>query len=588
MSSITLVLPPDKQYYVSYFIISDSTNSGLTNKYKSNITTAFENTWVENTDLYNFWLENKKPGSKVNGTTYTIPDDPYYSYTRPLNYAIISWKKEDNTYEYVVWAFLASRFRDKDSNTSIKKDNEGNILVYINFIKNGVLHLYAPGKKLNDYELGINDLIELEYSETILCTNNKHIFPMDVRIDGYVINEISNGIIGEADEGDQAENTPKITPMYNVIDGSIPESKAIELVGGIIKPYFGNKYYPIKDTYTPTNSTSYHALYSIRCKFTKLNEKKILSNGETFPYRLLKLQITRSVFGYISEHLELYIDKNNNKLIMTGEQIEINLPANFNIYDWHEWAFWHESDNDIISHIYLDGNLLWNGSMFDQSNIGNGKIGWDCGIPFVYGSVSQSMAIDQIRVEVKSDSKPYEMTLTDTFNYYLIPTPEYYEKIRDKKIRERIKLDIDRYYAMRLEAHLFHYGIDVDKITKIVYVPFIDPREIIKFAKETRNKQCGFFCEIGKDNLRFEEEMGNLEWVVKALKLDPRIEYTADSLTEYLEEFDNDPKYPVKDGVYLIVDEDKTIFDSLIEIFKPSNKHVGLFIMLELKPGDHI
>lgn len=423
MSNLTLVLPPDKQYYVAYFIVSNSINAGFTNMYKSNITTAFENTWVDNADLYNFWLENKNPGSKVNGTTYTIPDDLYYS-GNSLNYAIISWKKEDNTYEYVVWAFLASRFNSKysnDSNIITKKDNDGNILVYINFIKNGVLHLYAPGKKLNDYELGINDLIELESSETILCTNNMHIFPMDVRIDGYVINEISNGIIGE---GEQAENIPKITPMYNVTDGSIPESKAIELVGGIIKPFFGAENYPKKDTYTPINSTSYHALYSIRCKFTKLNEKKILSNGEAFPYRLLKFGTPRSAFGFISANNEWYIDKNNNKLIITGDRIEINLPDDFNIYDWHEWAFWHESNLYKISHIYLDGNLLWNGFTLDQSALGWGKIGWVCGIPFPLGSVSQSMVIDQIKSEVKSDPKPYEMTLTDTFNYYPIPEPE--------------------------------------------------------------------------------------------------------------------------------------------------------------------
>lgn len=424
MSNLTIVLPPDKEYYIAYFIAKDSTNEGYTNTYYSNVTTDLENTYINN--LYtDYWVNNQRPGEKINGNRYTIPIDIVVDNNFTANYVIISWKKEDNTYEYVVWSFYSRWYNSHiwAFNDSVLHDENDNFLVFLNYINDKIIHLYAPGKKIENYELTENDTILIETNDSIKHFNqNMFVFPYEMRIDGYIVINHENNII---QEGGAPENGVLISPLYNLIEGSIPESKAVELVGGIIAPYMGNNFGAYVHSNTPEDNTEFHNAYAIRCKFTKTNEEVTLREGVPPAYRLLKVQITTSVDGYLTNMCEIYIDKENNKLIGTSyitDPIEASLPDNFNIYDWHEWTFWHELESGRISHIYLDGNLLWEGDYGDPSHIGDGKLVWDCGIPFPLGSVSQSMAIDQIRVWAKADATPYEM---DTgFTYYPIPTPD--------------------------------------------------------------------------------------------------------------------------------------------------------------------
>ena len=423
MSNLTIVLPPDKEYYISYFIAKDSTSNGYVNTYYSNVTTDLENTYINN--LYtDYWLNNENPGEKINGNRYTIPIDIVVGSNFIANYVIISWKKADNTYEYVVWGFYSREYNSHmwGFGDSVLHDENGNILVFLNYINDKIIHLYTPGKNIENYELTENDTILIETNDFIKHFNQDiFVFPYEMRIDGYIVINHTNNII---QEGGTPENGALISPLYNLIEGSIPESKAVELVGGIIAPYMGNDFRAYVHSNTPEDDTEFHNVYAIRCKFTKTNEEVTLYEGVSPAYRLLKVQITKSVYGYLTSYCEIYIDKENNKLIGTSyfsDPIDVSLPDDFNIYDWHEWAFWHESDNYRISHIYLDGNLLWEGDYGDLSGIGDGKLAWDCGIPISLGSVSQSMAIDQIRVWAKADTTPYKM---DTgFKYYPIPEP---------------------------------------------------------------------------------------------------------------------------------------------------------------------
>jgi hypothetical protein len=418
MSNLTIVLPPDKEYYIAYFIAKDSAN------YYSNVTTDLENTYVNN--LYtDYWLNNENPGEKVNGTRYTIPVDIDVNSNFIANYVIVSWKKADNTYEYVVWCFNSRWVNSHmwELGDSVLHDENGNVLVFLNYINDKIIHLYAPGKKIENYELTENDTILIETNDSIKHFNqNMFVFPYKMRIDGYIIVNHANNII---QEGDAPEHGTLISPLYNLIEGSIPGSKAVELVGGIIARYMGNDFRAYVHSNTPEDDTEFHNAYAIRCKFTKTNEEVTLHGGVPPVYRLLKLQSVKNVDGYLTDYCEIYVDKENNKLIGTNyftDPIDVSLPDDFNIYDWHEWTFWHELSSGRISHIYLDGNLLWEGDYGDPSYIGDGKLALDYGIPFPIGSVSQSIAIDQIRVWAKADEKPYEM---DTgFTYYPIPEPE--------------------------------------------------------------------------------------------------------------------------------------------------------------------
>ena len=424
MSNLTIVLPPDKEYYIAYFIAKDSTSGGYVNTYYSNVTTDLENTYINN--LYtDYWLNNENPGEKVNGTRYTIPIDIVVSNKYRANYVIVSWKKTDNTYEYVVWGFYSRGYNSHmwELGDSVLHDENNNILVFLNYINDKTIHQYAPGKKIENYELTENDTILIETNDSIKHFNqNMFVFPYEMRIDGYIIVNHANNII---QEGGTPNNGVLISPLYNLIEGSIPESKAVELVGGIIAPYMGNNFRTYVHSNTPEDDTEFHNAFAIRCKFTKTNEEVILHEGVPPAYRLLKLQVTRNVDGYVTNMCEIYVDKENSKLIGTSyftDPIDAPLPNDFNIYDWHEWTFWHELSSGRISHIYLDGNLLWEGDYGDPSYIGDGKLAWDTGIPFPLGSASQSMAIDQIRVWAKADATPYEM---DTgFTYYPIPEPE--------------------------------------------------------------------------------------------------------------------------------------------------------------------
>ncbi|MBQ4031667.1 MAG: hypothetical protein II625_07920, partial [Bacilli bacterium] len=144
-----------------------------------------------------------------------------------------------------------------------------------------------------------------------------------------------------------------------------------------------------------------------------------------------------------------------------------------------------------------------------------------------------------------------------------------------------IYLKNNYYVSNRQEAGTLEYSIDRTKITDIVYVPFITIQEVKNFIRHNELIEGSFFGDINRLDLKFPREMSNLEWVIHALQLNPRIKYTPDSLAKFLHQYDEENTYTTpKVGVYLIVDEDlSTIFDELTQIFNPTFKHVGLLLL---------
>lgn len=593
MARYTLVFPPDetKQYYVAwynhyYYSGSYYIQSNVLDEPIRSVNNFYD-------DYYSNIINSSafKQGDPVQNYEYPVDVD-----VNSTCWCVISYKDRENTLHIKFFVIQYSEWKDKDINelsgdyataqSNLVRDANGYIKVFLGLINNNINWLYSPGKILSGVTLDKDSaVIRANYSPDAPGV------PQENVIRGYVVTSFPSLIVNNSGYVND--------PPYRMLSNIDPDNPSIEYMEWITVHF--NRMagiYVTQQGETGTYNSEGIAGFTLRLKFTDTLKNKtadwlpIIGKTNTNYYSNVTVEQFNSRPDYYVGSLEgrLFINPVTNELVYistnwrTHEIFKYKLPDTFSMYDFHIYTVMKKNvSNPGTIYVYLDNELVitapdnYSITTFMGRLMEHFSFPEECNfMPFI---------LDYYYAFTKGTE---EFDLSKAIIWEEPKDPEFFKEKRDKKIRERIKLDIDRYYAMRLEAHLFHYGIDVDKITKIVYIPFIDPREIIKFAKETRNKQCGFFCEIGKDNLRFEEEMGNLEWVVKALKLDPRIEYTVDSLTEYLEEFDNDPKYPVKNGVYLIVDEDKTIFDSLIEVFKPSNKHVGLFIMLELKPGDHI
>lgn len=168
--------------------------------------------------------------------------------------------------------------------------------------------------------------------------------------------------------------------------------------------------------------------------------------------------------------------------------------------------------------------------------------------------------------------------MKDYFDYYepvLPDVPEPEEEDLTKYLKNNY------YVSNRQEAGTLEYSIDRTKITDIVYVPFITIQEVKNFIRHNELIEGSFFGDINRLDLKFPREMSNLEWVIHALQLNPRIKYTPDSLASFLHQYDEENTYTTpKVGVYLIVDEDlSTIFDELTQIFNPTFKHVGLLLL---------
>lgn len=583
--NLTIVLPPNRQYYVSYFYpYAFQNNSIYQSKYRSNVTTVLEEDW-HTADIYNeFWKDNPTRGEPIRGNIYKVPftfySDALFDH-KACTYFVFSYYENDEL-KYFVYVMNDNGahtgsfgYSDTNIETYLKTDTDGSLLVYVGFITDYGTQVYAPGRKIYNYTLGINDVL-LRSAAVDKCAeigneaqrgklNN---FPDEVLVNGYYIFTSTDGVI----DGE-----------YSLVDGYTVGTKVPELTTGVLKPGFTLPWHPYANhKYLGTYDESGYA-YVYRFKFTKTND----SDPNRTQYRIMHFNTTGDFTGDLDYFGDLWIDSETKELkiwswvIDPALRVLKQLPAD-TLSTWHELVIpWETYGN--FKGFYFDGEY------FDlveicgktlpasfRKNIIPGFSDVDGRLNYV--AKDKSKILDYAAIHLYSEFRPYVMK-DNYFDYYEPILPDVPEPEKEEDLTKYLKNNY--YVSNRQEAGTLEYSIDRTKITDIVYVPFITIQEVKNFIRHNELIEGSFFGDINRLDLKFPREMGNLEWVIHALQLNPRIKYTPDSLAAFLHQYDEENTYTTpKVGVYLIVDEDlSTIFDELTQIFNPTFKHVGLLLL---------
>lgn len=584
--NLTIVLPPNRQYYVSYFYPYEY-NGGYANscKYHSNVTTVLEEGW-HTADVYNeFWKDNPTRGEPIRGNIYKVPFT--FEYDVILNrlactYFIFSWY-EGNELKYFVYAMNKDNALGGDSSyahgellaPNLLTDEDGNLLVYIGFLTDYATYVYAPGRKIYNHVLGVDEAL-IQASKTDKCIHEGssyrdtyyNNFPYEVLVNGYHVFHCPDGII---------------YGNYNLRDGYNEGYKIPELVGAIIKEQFGNIYW---SPHTDDWGTSKDYVIIYRFKFTRTGD----SDSNRTNFKVIKFDSSG----------ELWIDSETKELkiqshVFTPKLRILKQLSDDDLYSWHELALTFD-DYTYIKGFYFDGeyfDLVEIAGRSAYSHFFPQHVESYPGVSFgfvshpdtianfdTYVSEYKSMLVDYIGIHRNTELEPYVMK-DNYFDYYepILPDVPEPEPEEEKDLTKYLKNNY--YVSNRQEAGTLEYSIDLTKITDIVYVPFITIQEVKNFIRHNELIEGSFFGDINRTDLKFPREMGNLEWVIHALQLNPKIKYTPDSLAAFLHQYDEENTYTTpKKGVYLVVDEDlSTIFDELTQIFNPTFKHVGLLLL---------
>ena len=597
--NLTIVLPPNRQYYVSYFYPYEY-NGGYANscKYHSNITTVLEEDW-HTADIYNeFWKDNPTRGEPLRGNIYKVPFT--FEYDVILNrlactYFIFSWY-EGNELKYFVYAMNKDNALGGDNSyghgellaPNLLTDEDGSILVYIGFLTDYASYVYAPGRKIYNHVLGVDEAL-IQASQTDKCIykgssfrdtyyNN---FPYEVLVNGYHVFHCPDGII---------------YGNYNLEDGYNEGYKVPELVGAVVKEQFGNLNW---SPYTDDEGTSKDYVIIYRFKFTRTGD----SDPNRTIFRIIKFRGEDLIYSSITIYGDLWIDPETKELkiqshVFTPYLRVLKQLSDDALYSWHELGLTFDFNNGInIKGIYFDGEYFdlieiagrsaysafrsQQVESYPKASIG-GSLLYSENIEYFNRAMSKdkTMLVDYIGIHRNTELEPYVMK-DNYFDYYepILPDVPEPEPEEEKDLTKYLKNNY--YVSNRQEAGTLEYSIDPTKITDIVYVPFITIQEVKNFIRHNELIEGSFFGDINRTDLKFPREMGNLEWVIHALQLNPRIKYTPDSLAAFLHQYDEENTYTTpKVGVYLIVDEDlSTIFDELTQIFNPTFKHVGLLLL---------
>ena len=583
--NLTIVLPPNRQYYVSYFYpYAFHNNSIYQCKYKSNVTTALEEGW-HTADIYNeFWKDNPTRGEPIRGNIYRVPftfySDALFDF-KACTYFIFSYYENDEL-KYFVYVMNDNGahtgsfgYSDTDIETYLKTDTDGSLLVYVGFITDYGTQVYAPGRKIGNYTLGINDILlrsatvdKCAYIGNTSQAGKYNNFPDEVLVNGYYIFTSTEGVI----DGE-----------YQLVDGYNVGTKVPELTTGVLKPGFTLPWFPYANhKYLGTYDESGYA-YVYRFKFTKTND----SDPNRTQYRIIHFNITGDFTGNLDYFGDLFIDPETKELKVWSWMIDPalrvlkQLPAD-TLSTWHELVIpWETYGN--LKGFYFDGEYFDLVEICGRTLPASFRMNIIPGFSDVDGRLNyvakdKSKILDYAAIHLYSEYRPYVMK-DNYFDYYEPILPDVPEPEEEGDLTKYLKNNY--YVSNRQEAGTLEYSIDPTKITDIVYVPFITIQEVKNFIRHNELIEGSFFGDINRTDLKFPREMGNLEWVIHALQLNPRIKYTPDSLAAFLHQYDEENTYTTpKVGVYLIVDEDlSTIFDELTQIFNPTFKHVGLLLL---------
>lgn len=580
--NLTIVLPPNRQYYVSYFYPYEYHNNSINAcKYRSNVTTALEEGW-HTADIYNeFWKDNPTRGEPITGNIYRVPfifDYNVQFQFEACTYFIFSWY-EGNELKYFVYAMdrygghtESGASSSYDYRQYIVTDEYGSLLVYVGFLNDYAMQAYAPGRKICNYTLGINDaLFRVGSCDKGASTTNQNTFPYNELVNGYYVVTYPENVIAGT---------------YQLQDGRNGGYKIPELTDGTLKHGLGQVATWIVQSNTYAHNDDYKGNYITiyRFKFTTTNDD---DNSAKTLYRIMHFSSTSANNGDLNNWGDLFIDPETKELKIWSRTVNPELrvlkqlPDN-TLSEWHELAIPWETYGDLKG-FYFDGEYIdlveicgsTLSASFRKSNI--------AGFPEIDGYPSRvhkniPILLDYAALHINSNSYPYVMK-NNYFDYYEPILPDVPEPEEEEDLTKYLKNNY--YVSNRQEAGTLEYSIDRTKITDIVYVPFITIQEVKNFIRHNELIEGSFFGDINRLDLKFPREMSNLEWVIYALQLNPRIKYTPDSLAAFLHQYDEENTYTTpKKGVYLIVDEDlSTIFDELTQIFNPTFKHVGLLLL---------
>ena len=579
--NLTIVLPPNRQYYVSYFYLNECYGNSLnTCKYRSNVTTALEEGW-HTADVYNeFWKDNPTRGEPIRGNIYKVPFTFNYGTQflyKACTYFVFSYYENEELHSFVYainenGAHTGGTYVQDEIRQYLKTDTDGSLLVYVGFVTDYATQIFAPGRKIYNHTLGLNDVL-VRSASVDKCANVGNIgwkgdqnnFPEEMLVNGYYIFTSTEGII----DGE-----------YQLVDGYNIGTKVPEFTNAILKPGFTLNWVPTSTHYHENPNDTLNCAFIFRFKFTE-------TNGENRIYRVMHYHVTGRIDGGLDSDGDIWIDPDTKELkiwswiINPAIRVLKQLPDNA-LSTWHELFIPYTG---YLSCFYFDGEYFdlveICGRNLPSSFQGDVIPGFS-DITGGLGRVAQDAAkvLDYAAVHVYSESKPYVMK-DNYFDYYepILPDVPEPEPEEEKDLTKYLKNNY--YVSNRQEAGTLEYSIDPTKITDIVYVPFITIQEVKNFIRHNELIEGSFFGDINRSDLKFPREMGNLEWVIHALQLNPRIKYTPDSLAAFLHQYDEENTYTTpKVGVYLIVDEDlSTIFDELTQIFNPTFKHVGLLLL---------
>ena len=432
--NLTIVLPPNRQYYVSYFYPYEySGNSIATCKYKSNVTTALEEGW-HTADIYNeFWKDNPTRGEPIAGNIYRVPF--IFDYNVQFRYGactyfVFSWYENEELHSFVYainakGAHTGGTYNTDNIRPYLKTDTDGSLLIYVGFITDYGTQVYAPGRKIGNYTLDINDVLlrsapvdKCAYIGKASQSGEYNNFPDEVLVNGYYIFTSTEGVI----DGE-----------YQLVDGYNIGTKVPELTTGVLKqgltlpwhPYANHKYL---DTY---DESAYAYIY--RFKFTTTND----GDPNRTQYRIIHFNITASIDGSLSSSGELWIDSETKELKIWSWVIDPSirvlkqLPAD-TLSTWHELVIPWETygnfkgfyfDGEYFDLVEICGRTL---SASFRKNIIPGFSDIDGRLERV--AKDKSKILDYAAIHLYSEFRPYVMK-DNYFDYYDpilpdIPEPE--------------------------------------------------------------------------------------------------------------------------------------------------------------------
>lgn len=416
--NLTIVLPPNRQYYVSYFYPYEYRNNSInTCKYKSNVTTALEEGW-HTADIYNeFWKDNPTRGEPIRSNIYKVPFTFDYNVQFKFGactYFVFSWYEGDEL-KYFVYTIhrygghTGGTYATDDYRQYIVTDTDDSLLVYVGFLNEYAMQVYAPGRKICNYTLGVNDaLFRVDPYDKGASTVNQNTFPYDVLVNGYYVVTYPDSVI----EG-----------TYQLQDGYNEGYKIPELTDATLKCGLGQlKWCVESNTYAHHDGNKGNFAIVYRFKFTRTNDN--VPNRTQF--RIMHFNSSGASDSSLNYFGELWIDSETKELkiwswVINPEQRVLKQLTNDALYAWHELVIPWERYGDFKG-FYFDGEYIDLVEICGRTVAASFRKDTIAGIPTIDGQFSsvhknKSMLLDYAALHTNSSSYPYVMK-ENYFDYY--------------------------------------------------------------------------------------------------------------------------------------------------------------------------